>query len=791
MRVGKDFGVGRRFLALVAAVCTLGSLAVTPLANAADTMPQADACVPVSTRNDDGSPNTDAFTWVNGTVRTVKLNTGKCYDLTVKDTFTLWQGGSGVIFNNVTVADNVKQFEIHGNTTVNSVSFENHDAESPDLTFGVNQVSGLKRIVYPKRMKTVPHNGVYKNPDLEELDFSATGVKSLGNVQSNPKLRKVVLPPHLTSIGQSGLSENSSLSEVTFPDDYDASSLTLYWMAFNSSKFSFADFKFPESLKTIDVYGAQSQHAGFAKTLTFPKNMDSLKLRNDAFVVNYNAPNGLKTVVLPETIKDLSIGSRVFNQGIWPDYQSQKYPLETVTLPKSITGSATIANAFTVPNYWSYGEGFKTSYRIPAGADEDMLSKILFTGNAAWSPITDAAGGTVIPRTEGAAYMLYDFGRPYPDAPAKTSPNIQLAYDSTSKTWSGTTAKRWAQPGYELTGWKLYEVNADGALVDQNKTLNPGEKVTVPHGVWRLVAQWKQAEYKLDYGSTKVPESAPTSYTYQRGVKLPEPSETPEGQAFRGWTWVGSKGADGSSPLFGTKYDNAVPAKSIAPETAAGDLTLTPVFVSVEANAKLDELQKLVDEGLKAQGNLSKPGYAYVNDAKDPFLEALKNAQDVLAKADGNTTAESVQQAYDKLKEAFDALKLVPVTAPSSASGVVTIPTVNGVDYQVDGKTVTGTVTVPSGGTVTVTAVPQKGYAFTAGTTTSFSFSYDHTVTPSPSPSPSPNPNPTPSVKMVDVRRLYNPQSGEHFYTAGMTEYTVLVNAGWRDEGIGFTMAAE
>lgn len=35
--------------------------------------------------------------------------------------------------------------------------------------------------------------------------------------------------------------------------------------------------------------------------------------------------------------------------------------------------------------------------------------------------------------------------------------------------------------------------------------------------------------------------------------------------------------------------------------------------------------------------------------------------------------------------------------------------------------------------------------------------------------------------------RLYNPNSGEHFYTADTTEHDSLVKEGWRDEGIGWT----
>lgn len=37
-----------------------------------------------------------------------------------------------------------------------------------------------------------------------------------------------------------------------------------------------------------------------------------------------------------------------------------------------------------------------------------------------------------------------------------------------------------------------------------------------------------------------------------------------------------------------------------------------------------------------------------------------------------------------------------------------------------------------------------------------------------------------------DMYRLYNPNSGEHFYTANPAEKANLVKVGWKDEGIGW-----
>ena len=48
------------------------------------------------------------------------------------------------------------------------------------------------------------------------------------------------------------------------------------------------------------------------------------------------------------------------------------------------------------------------------------------------------------------------------------------------------------------------------------------------------------------------------------------------------------------------------------------------------------------------------------------------------------------------------------------------------------------------------------------------------------------NPTPTPPANSVQMYRVYNPNSGEHFYTQNVAEKNNLVSKGWRYEGIGW-----
>ena len=47
----------------------------------------------------------------------------------------------------------------------------------------------------------------------------------------------------------------------------------------------------------------------------------------------------------------------------------------------------------------------------------------------------------------------------------------------------------------------------------------------------------------------------------------------------------------------------------------------------------------------------------------------------------------------------------------------------------------------------------------------------------------------TDPVRTVNMFRMYNPNSGEHFYTGNQAERDTLVQAGWKYEGIGFYTA--
>ena len=62
----------------------------------------------------------------------------------------------------------------------------------------------------------------------------------------------------------------------------------------------------------------------------------------------------------------------------------------------------------------------------------------------------------------------------------------------------------------------------------------------------------------------------------------------------------------------------------------------------------------------------------------------------------------------------------------------------------------------------------------------------DAAADPKADPAPAPEPAPEPEVTYSNMYRLYNPWTGEHFYTGSLSEAQGVAGAGWQWEGVGW-----
>ena len=112
-------------------------------------------------------------------------------------------------------------------------------------------------------------------------------------------------------------------------------------------------------------------------------------------------------------------------------------------------------------------------------------------------------------------------------------------------------------------------------------------------------------------------------------------------------------------------------------------------------------------------------------------------------------------------------------TVPSGKTLVYNGEPQTGVDAGV-GYTLSGTVSATEVGSYKATATLQSGYTWKDGSTGAKEIGWSITAAPTP-------------VESQSMHRLYNPNSGEHFYTADDAERDGLVALGWNSEGDGWT----
>ena len=802
MRVGKDFGVGRRFLALVAAVCTLGSLAVTPLANAATndtstgtanggdassqtvTTPSKDTntqtgsqpadgaeqgdsqaveqCVAISTKKSDGSNNTDDFSWNSAGTWVTSFHPVKgkdvCYDVTFADNV---RAIGGVAHNTpssyndyrigtLTIGKDVTLIGVgaFGKGNIQHLVFADDAQRTETLRLSTSSFaeSGLTgTLTLPAKYQGA--GDAFRGTYLEQIIFpdNSEAKQIAGNEFSLiSTLKYVKLPPQLTSVSANAFSRYNGSEPLTIVWPTQSDTLIIGGNAFVGQLQD--TIIFPDNLKKI-VFQKQFGNAynSGLKSVVFPKMMEDLTFGQVAF--QDRCTDTLTNVTLPEQVTNLTISDNAFQQGEHLrgcKSESRTYPLQPITLPATVSGQATIGNAF-----YTWFMGYNPDSRVNVGFVipessvkdvKDYLSKFTFTRNVALTPVS--YNGQVLDVTkyvQDAADLTFDRNLPegYPNQSQWTRwvnvPLTRSQNDDGSYTWKGTApSSAPTLTGYTFKVWKLVE---DNGTSTEGTDVQPGKEFTVTAGKWRMVAQWEPEAYKITYAN--LPEGAqlsqdaplPYAYTYDKGFDLP--SMTWPGHKFLGWTWTSSL-TEGD-----VNFDsgNTPVTGKVDPFKVAGDLALTPQFADTAA-VTYDKNNE------KATGTTA------------PTLNVIGTK--VKLSANGfqlagyhfvgwNTQADGKGKSYQPGEE-------------FSLTGDATLYA----QWQKDSTG--GNGGSGNGGNNGGSGNNNGG---NGGTT-------------------------TPSATIVDVERFYNPRSGEHFYTAGAVEQSVLRASGvWRDEGVAFRMSSD
>lgn len=727
----------KRLMALMAAVCTLGSLAVTPMANAEDATPTADdvQCLAVDTKADESSfvfgKMDSGSVSVNGFVDGFNPD-GRCIDLTISNNVT-WVGESAF-----------KNSNIHSVKFVNNAEMSIGDSAFADNT-------GLERVDMPA--------------------ISGSGIM----------------------VGRSAFARLTSgtMSSLTIAWPKDGYKYAyIYNDAFKGSKNS--EFIMPVTSRRLwlqNVVGDDSAR------IVIPDSPDSEIFFDEARP--NNASCGM-SIVLPE-----HVGGLVFRGNPLGPISCPADKPTTVILPRIIAQGSVINQPFKVTPGQSI---LNVALRAPINVDEDYWGQFMFTGDLANVPLQDADGNPVDLTSKRAVIserVVDEYGH-VPNDFRVVSREIRNRYELTAPNNPLSN-------GSELT-WNIALVGDDSGTysahaVDENGNsvsfdIAPGTKVYVTQpGIYEWAADWTKLVYSVryDYSSLPYGVTAPTKTedTYANSYDFPTIDEQtlPEGVTFDGWTWTNSDSqyAEYSNPDTPVKTLDEAYAKKVLPMGNLIDVTphftdsrLQPQSVAgVQVYpGESPKLPATVQVKNPADGSLSdaKVTWTTDKDASGVGIDWSKTGAGSVFTLSGTVEGTTIPAS----------VKVTVVARPSSGGGS-TIPSYpaglevtykpNKLEYKIgEAFDTTGMVVKYQGH---VLGSDQYTVAFDSskpGKVKAY-------ITLNSDPSKATTVEVTVVVSDVQVHRLYNRWSGEHFYTAGETEYKALVKAGWTDEGVGFTMA--
>lgn len=187
----------------------------------------------------------------------------------------------------------------------------------------------------------------------------------------------------------------------------------------------------------------------------------------------------------------------------------------------------------------------------------------------------------------------------------------------------------------------------------------------------------------------------------------------------------------------------------------------------------------------------SAPGVASVDSTG--LVSAKGPGQAIISATNGNNTLYTIVTVYEPKLNGADT---VACNAPTTL-GVDVLPERGTWKWTSNDPSVasvdswSGTVTGKTGGkqaTVTATLISNPDVKLSKNiTVTAVDPPPSSDPTPAPAPEPEPEPAPEqPPVAYQPMYRLYNPNSGEHFYTKDADERDGLVALGWNSEGEGW-----
>ncbi|HJJ00621.1 MAG TPA: leucine-rich repeat protein [Coriobacteriaceae bacterium] len=662
-----------------------------------------------------------------------------------------------------------------------------------------NECDGLKEVRFERGTTRVAYNLLSDCTGIESIAVpEGVTVIEGGAFDNCPRLASVSLPSTLTEIGANAFRGCASLATIKIPD----------------SVTSMGEYVFARctSLKTMTINQGQKNLP--ANTFQGCTSLTSVSLPNSLTAIRNGAFDSCKSLASISIPPDVD----TIESGAFRDCDA----LKKIVLPNSITSlgtqafydcdaltDVTLSTALTeIPS-----ETFRHCDSLASIVLPYQVAKI---GNNAFAECTKLTGITIPKATTSIADSAFSY-------PAKMT--VYGEAGSAAQTWAQSKGAKFVLNIKPAASVKLSESNIS-MLKGESKTLGADIQPLDFTGnvVWKssdanvatVDANGKvkavgagAATITLAVGeksaTCKVTVSQPvTSISLNKSSASLESGETvqltasvyPSDANNKGITWTTSNASiatvDQSGKVTALKKGSATitaTAKDGSGRSRSCEVTVINNVVTATAVSQLES------------------SHPYSNDSQDAWVYSIPGASSLVLQFDGRT---NVEQGSDYIRIYDASGKLVSSWTGSELAGKSV--TVSGDTAKI--KLITDAALTGWGFKVTSVqkgsskpTEPEQPSKPTQPTTPEQPSKPSEPVNPEqpskpadpatpeqPSnpqqPSEPSNPSETPTESQI-MYRLYNPNSGEHFYTASEFERDAIAAAGWDYEGTAWTAPVE
>lgn len=190
-----------------------------------------------------------------------------------------------------------------GEITINTIQYTGFDVIPKYMFIGCEK---LKKVILPPHITAIGDYAFYECKNLEEISIP-TNVNKIGEnaFYGCVKLREIDLPQTLTSIGSNAFEGCTTLSSIIIPDNVNTMGFSIF-----KNCTGIQSAKLPDNLETVP-WGL------FEKC----KNLKAANIPQSCRIIKTYAFDGcgLDSVIIPESVKQIELGafSCPFNRGVY------------------------------------------------------------------------------------------------------------------------------------------------------------------------------------------------------------------------------------------------------------------------------------------------------------------------------------------------------------------------------------------------------------------------------------------------------------------------------------------